>query len=123
MSLERENVEFTEKEKEGIAIASRDVAREGEDCIWSIIYARVDMMKHLLRAGSNGVIVDNVFYTSTQFRHEIDIVTEVIEQAKTILQFKGRDMMSELDRHAIEGGLGSVFDPESEISKRINGRF
>ncbi len=123
MAIERESIYFTDKETEGISAAARDVARLGEDCVWGLVYVRNEMMKSLLKAGSAGVQADGVFYTSNQFRHEIDIVTEVVEQARIILQVEGRDSMSELDRLSVESGLGSVFDPESEISKRINSRF
>ncbi len=47
----------------------------------------------------------------------------MVEQSKIILQIEGRDTMSELDKHTVAGGMGSVFDPDSEISKLINRGF
>ncbi len=75
MSIERDKFEFTDKEREGIAEASRNVARVGEDCVWTLIYARNKLMQSLLKSGVAGVVMDDVFYTATQFRHQIDIIT------------------------------------------------
>lgn len=51
--------------------------------------------------------------------HEVDVMNELIRQARTIMQFKGKDDLSILDREAQSAGLGSVFDPESQIGKNI----
>lgn len=111
--------EFTDKEKEGIAAAARDVARGGEELLWQVIRAKVQLMTLAIRNYSNGVVIDGVFYTSKQVLHEVDIMAELTKQAGMILQFEGRDSMSELDRDSQAAGWGSVFDPDSQISKTL----
>jgi|GEM_PF-3636840 len=111
---ERE-IQFSDKEKSDIAEVARAVARVGEDCVWSLVQA----MKVFVRGSVSGVVIDDVYYTPNQLRHEIDVVGEVINQSKQILQFEGRDTLSELSRHSEAAGLGSIFDPESEIRIRM----
>ncbi|KKQ91590.1 MAG: hypothetical protein UU16_C0040G0009 [Candidatus Woesebacteria bacterium GW2011_GWA2_40_7] len=117
--MQERQVQFSEEEKTAIAETARDVARIGEDFVWEMVYAKVELMKLALKAVFNGIVIDNVYYTPTQIRHEVDVIGAVIDQARIILQVEGRDTMSELDRHTQEAGLGSVFDPGSEINSRL----
>lgn len=112
-------VMFSDGEKAEIATTARDVARVGEELVWDIICFKVKLMSAIFLSGQDGLTINDVYYTKNQLRHEVDIMEEVTNQASLILQLEGRDSMSELDRHTQKAGLGSVFDPESEISKRI----
>lgn len=121
--LERE-ITFTQEEKVGIAEAAREVARQGEDTLWVVIHAKYQLLKLAISVGESeydGINIEGVVYTSQDLRHEFDVMDEVTNQARLILQFEGRDSMSELDRRAQEAGWGSVYDPESRIYKVING--
>lgn len=112
---------FTDEERENIAQSAREVARGGEELLWQVIRAKVQLMALAIRNHSNGVVIDGVFYTSAQLMHEVDVMAELTKQAGMILQFEGRDTMSELDRDAQAAGWGSVFDPDSQISKTLRG--
>jgi hypothetical protein len=79
-------------------------------------------MKLLINGASSGLAIDNVYYTPNQIRHEIHVMGAVIDQSRQILQFEGRDSLSELSRHSEAAGLGSIFDPESEIRTRMKSR-
>lgn len=123
MSLEREKVEFTEKEKLEIAKVAQGVASGGQELVWDTVRVKVKLMQIAVLGMKDGMIVDGVYFTPKQLLHEVNIVDEVLKQAEFLLQFSQGDMLSILDKR-IEGlGVGSVFDPESEISKRINGRI
>lgn len=100
--------EFSDYEKEQIAFYAREAARIGEDCIWSLVLAKAELCKIAISTAQNKILA-----------HEIGVVGEVIDQARIILQVEGRDSLSELDRHAQNAGLGSVFDPDSKISQDL----
>ncbi len=120
--IERE-VPFTDSEKEGIAEAAREVARQGEDTLWLVVHAKYKLLKLAISLGASeydSINIEGVAYTHQELRHEFDIMDEVTNQARLILQFEGRDSLSELDRRAQEAGWGSVYDPESRIYKTIN---
>ncbi len=117
--MQEKQAQFSEEEKTGIAEAARSVARIGEDLVWEMVHAKVELMKLALKGTINGIVIDNVYYTPTQMKHEVDVIGEVIDQARIILQVEGRDSMTELDRHTQAAGWGSVFDPDSEINSRL----
>ncbi|QQG41652.1 MAG: hypothetical protein HYV90_05875 [Candidatus Woesebacteria bacterium] len=117
--MQEKETQFSEEEKVGIAEAARNAARIGEDLIWEMVHAKVELMKLALRTLHEGVVINNVYYSNSQVVHEVDVIGEVIDQARIILQVEGRDSMSELDRHTQAAGWGSVFDPDSEISSRL----
>ncbi len=110
---------FTDREKAEIAEVALGVARVGEDFVWELVFENNRLMKLALANGDNGVVVGNVYYSPSQIIHKIELISEVVGQARIILQIQGRDLMSELDRRTQAGGMGSVFDPESEISSRL----
>lgn len=58
-----------------------------------------------------------LFPERNQILHEVDVISEVIRQARTIMQFQGTDDLSVLDRESVAGGLGSIFDPDSKMGK------
>lgn len=116
--LERET-NFSEEESIEIAELARQAARVGEKCVDSITLARLKLTKVVLKAGPAGVVIEGKKYSPTEMRHEIELMDEVVKQARLILQFEGRDTLSELDRRAQDAGWGSVYDPESEIGRRL----
>lgn len=113
---------FSEKEKADIAEVARASARLGEGFVDTLVNVNIRLWGLAIRGG-NGVVVDGVFYTPTQIRHEVDVVGEIIKQARLVLQFEGRDGMSELEKRLHEAGWGSLFDPESEASRRLKDKF
>jgi hypothetical protein len=113
--------QFSEDEREAIADVARKVARVGESCVDTLVSAKIFLMKMTISAGTTGVLIDGRFISPTEMRHEVDVIGEVISQARIILQVEGRDTMSELDQHSQEAGWGSVFDHDSKISKIMNG--
>ena len=112
-------LEFNEQEKSEIAEVARALARLGEEAVWEVSRARVQLMGVAIKA-INGIQVDGVYYSHSQIEHEVEVMNEVISQARLILQFEGRDTLSDLDRRAQEAGWGSVYDPDSKIYKVIN---
>lgn len=116
---ERE-VSFGDQEKLDIAEMARVVAREGEEMVWLVTRAKIQLMGVAIRASAIGAEINGVYFSPEQIMHEVDVMEEITKQAKLILQFEGRDSLSELDRRAQEAGWGSVYDPESRIYKAMN---
>lgn len=111
---------FSDQEKLDIAEVAREVARQGEETLWLVTRAKIQLMGVVIRSAIAGAEINGVYFTPNQIRHEIDVMEEITKQAKIILQFEGRDSLSELDRRAQEAGWGSVYDPESRIYKAMN---
>ena len=123
MSKEKEQGKFSDEENDGIAKASRRAASFGQDYIWILERTKVDLMKVALASISKDVIVGGVGYSHNQVIHEMDVLDEILRQSRMLLQIEGRDLMSDLNRHTENTFLGSVFDPESEITKRLKDKF
>jgi len=112
---ERE-VGFSQEEKEQIGFYARELAELGEDAIWEVVLGKMLLMKMTL-GWQDSPELKALFPKREQMFHEADVMGEIVRQARTIRQFEGIDELSVLDRAAQEAGLGSVFDPESEIGK------
>jgi hypothetical protein len=113
---EREII-FTEDEKEQIGLIARQAADFGEDFVYNLVNAKVKLFQ-LVLLWQDGPELKALFPERGLMLHEIDVVDEVIRQARVIMQFEGKDDLSILDRHMQAAGLKSVFDPDSEIAKK-----
>lgn len=98
---ERDEKVFSDIEKEGIAQAARDVARGGEEVLWQVTRAKVKLMKLAVAGYFKGATVDRVFYTPEDLMHEVELISEVTQQADFLLRFEGRDYESEIERRRI----------------------
>jgi hypothetical protein len=60
-----------------------------------------------------------LFPSVEDLEHEAHVVGEIVRQARAIMQIQGTSELSLLDKEAQEMGWGSIFDPDSEISKNL----
>jgi hypothetical protein len=109
---------FSDDEREQIGFAALHLANLGEDAVWNVVHARFQLMKLTLLWGRSSEL-QALFPKRENILHEVEVVGEVIRQARTIMQLEGKDDLSILDREAQAGGLGSIFDPESKIGKEM----
>jgi hypothetical protein len=114
---ERE-ITFSQYEKEQIGFHARQFAELGEDAVWELVLAKARLMKlQILFVKAH---IKLAVPGSEDLGHEINVIDEVVRQARIIMQFEGKDDLSVLDREAQVVGLGSIFDSDSEIGKRLS---
>lgn len=118
--------EFSEEEKDQIGKMAIALAQTGEDAIFDLVRMRIQFQYVAYISEKKGIALkvqigeeEEVSLTSEEAKHESDVMGEVIRQARVILQMEGKDDLSILDKHYRDAGLGSIFDPESEASKRL----
>ena len=114
---ERE-ITFSQKEKDQMGFYALQFAGFGEDDIWELVLAKAQMIKMTLD-WQDSPQLKALFPERERMLHEIDVLNEVIRQAKTTMQFEGKDDLSILNQKAQSVGLGSVFDPDSQIGKKM----
>ena len=115
--FERE-ISFSDNEKVQIAFYAREAANFGEDFVWDLVLAKNKVMK-LSLIWQDSPSLKALFPEREDILHEVDVLEEVVRQARVIMQFEGKDDLSVLDREAQAAGLGSIFDPNSEIGKNM----
>lgn len=107
--------EFSEEERGQIALCARSFAERGTDSIAALTGMKLRFCMSCLK------VIDSVPNDSarldltTALLHEVQVIDEVLRQAKAITQLQGTDELSQLDRYAQEAGLGSIFDENSLI--------
>ncbi|MCX6703913.1 MAG: hypothetical protein NTZ07_00505 [Candidatus Woesebacteria bacterium] len=114
---ERE-ITFSQDEREQIGYIARQAANIGEDFVYDLVIAKLQFVQ-LALGWHNLPELRILFPEREQMLHEIDVVGEVIRQARVIMQLTGTDSLSMLDRETQAEGLGSVFDPDSKIGKKF----
>jgi len=113
--------EFSEYESTEMGRVAREIANMGEagdDVVWDLVRARLQLMQFAILWHKSDDL-KALFKDPESIHHEIDVVTGVIDQSRLLMQMAGTDQLSILDRRTQEAGMGSVFDPESEISKHF----
>ena len=118
---ERE-ITFSPDEREQIDYIARQAANLGEDCVYDLVDTKFQFIQ-LALSRENNPELQVIFPKWEQMLHEIDIITEVIRQAMVVMQFEGKDDLSLLDRETQAAGIGSVFDPNSVIGKKLSDFF
>lgn len=117
--------EFSEDERKAIAVNSLKVAGVGEKAVNDVTDLKCKLRLAACKTGGHTFVIKTPVgefqMTPKQIGREIEMVEEVERQSKIILQFEGRDTISELDRFYQAAGLGSLFDPESESFNRLFG--
>lgn len=112
---------FTDNEKILIASVSLDLARLGENFIWAVVKDKIRLATASFITGSKPLIVEigdrKIEMAPDQVNHQISLMSEVIRQARAILQFQGKDELSIIDRRLRKAGQASVFDLDSEANK------
>jgi hypothetical protein len=110
---ERE-INFSEDERQEIGNQALQAAGLGEDFIYKLVYAKIEIMKW-----RDSPELQILFPERDQIFHEVDVLAEIIRQARIIMQFEGKDSISLLDKNAQAAGLGSIFDPDSKIGQDL----
>jgi len=114
---ERE-ITFSQDEKEQIGYVARQAASAGEDFVYDLVRTKLHLIQ--LAFSWHDTLELKILYPELKHMvHEIDVMGEIVRQARAIMQFEGKDSLSLLDEQVKAAGLGSVFDPTSEISKKI----
>jgi hypothetical protein len=116
-------MDFSDEEESYIHGAALALAKDGDEAVWNAtsLCLKMKIASHasdglpILFTFNNVAIV----MTPTELRRDADILREIVRRAKPILQFEGKDSLSQLDRDSIIAGWGSVHDPESRISKAL----
>ena len=119
MDRERITPKFTQEERQEIAALAGRIAEIGEPALDGLISLKgvscmrsVAMLNSIENFGQRLAVVEGVL-------HEICFVDEILHRAGAIRQIWGVDELSELDRHFQEAGMGSLFDEDSEASRRL----
>jgi len=113
---------FFDEERQQIEVVARQVAGLGEDCIFNLVHMKAKMMKATLAWHESPNLMAR-FPTRDLMIHEIDVMDEIIRLARVVIQFQGSGEKDLMDRQAMLVGLGSVFDPNSQITKDQKDRF
>jgi hypothetical protein len=114
---ERE-INFSEDERQEIGNQALQAAGLGEDFIYKLVYAKIEIMKWTF-CWRDSPELQILFPERDQIFHEVDVLAEIIRQARIIMQFEGKDSISLLDKNAQAAGLGSIFDPDSKIGQDL----
>jgi hypothetical protein len=114
---ERE-ITFSEDERQQIGDQALLAAGLGEDFVYKLVYAKLEIMKWTLYWHDSPEL-QIMFPKREDILHEVDVLAEIVRQARAIMQFEGKDSLSILDEEVQAAGLGSVFDPDSQIGKKF----
>jgi len=112
-----EKPSFTLEEDEEIKEIALQAALQGEAGYDSVLLSR-----HLLVNFGLDLMQENpnpVGEIRKAFNYDIALVNAVLEKTRLLMQFFGLDDISKLRQICQERGLGCLFDPESEASKRF----
>lgn len=115
---ERE-ITFSQDEREQIGQQAIQTANLGENFVYELVSAKFEVMK-LCFSWPNSPKIRILFPKMEQILHESDVLSEIIRQARVIMQIRGIDSLSLLDKETWAAGMGSVFDPDSEIGKKLS---
>jgi hypothetical protein len=110
---------FSEEELEEMGQIAQQLAEAGSGAIDDLTDRKVRLAMGSLRTLDEIADIRTRLQLAQALTHDVAVINEVLRQANAIRQFQGVDDLSELDRHAQEAGLGSVFDENSEIGKRL----
>ena len=110
---------FSEEEREEMGQIAQQLAEAGSGAIDDLTDKKVRLAMGSLRTLDEIADIRTRLQLAQALTHDVAVINEVLRQANAIRQIKGEDDLSELDRHAQEAGLGSLFDENSEIGKRL----
>lgn len=119
MDRERITPKFTQEERQEIAALAGRIAEIGEPALDGLVSSKIRLCMISVAAINSAESVEQKLAVAEGMIHELHVVNEVLHRAGAIRQIWGVDELSELDRHFQEAGMGSLFDEDSEASRRL----
>ena len=116
---EREMPAFSGEERAEMATLARDIAECGQDAIDQLTQTKARLAIGSLKVIDGVDRIEDKLLVGSNLLHDVRVINEVLRQAKAIRQLQGVDDLSQLDRHAQEAGLGSIFDENSAIGAKL----
>lgn len=122
-SIMTERVNFSDEETALIDSSAQTIAAGGEEAVWELVTAKIKLTYLSYLTGGKPMKVEFggriIEFNKDQIKHEVEIIAAVADRAMTILRTEGKDDASIIDKCAREAGLGSIFDPETEIGRHM----
>jgi len=116
---EMEPVQFSDDERGEIGIYAMMIAECGQLALDHLTRYKVRLCMEIYHKADSIKSIDDRLAFLTAFKHDVDVINEVIRQTRSIRQLMGVDELSQLDRDAQEAGQGSIFDENSPIGARL----
>ena len=116
---EREPIQFSDAERGEMGIYASMLAECGQAAIDHLTRYKVRLCMEAYHKVDTIKSIPDRLVVTLALKHDVDVINEVIRQARALRQTLGVDEISQLDRDAQEAGMGSIFDENSEIYARL----